>query len=155
MLEQFFRDTIKLATGNECPSLYGIMDIEQMPVNTLSISTRFKGTRENPSERGCISGIGIDNFTPQAFIAGILDGIAQELYSMYQGAEPRMLIGSGNCIRKTPLLQKILSEKFGTQIYIPVHKEEASYGAALYSLVTAGKIKCITDAQKLIRYTGR
>ena len=46
------------------------------------MNTRFSGTREDPSVRGSISGIGVDNFTPENLIAGVREGIAAELLEL-------------------------------------------------------------------------
>ena len=43
------------------------------------------------------------------------------------------LIGSGNGIRKNKLLQNILSKKFKHNLNISETKEEAAYGAVLFT----------------------
>ena len=166
LLENFFNAIIHIATGEKCDSLslYSIMEKMLNKVlcseNKLKITTTFSGTRENPLERGIIENLGIDTFTPEHFALGILEGIVDELYNMYNelskicDKKPTMLIGAGNGIRKNPILQRIFSEKFIMPIKIPVHKEEASYGAALYALIGIGYFKDITHAQQLIKYQG-
>ena len=102
--------------------------------------TTFSGTRSNPDERGSIQNIGVLNFTPAAMTLGMLKGILGELFEMYEvmcdkkGSKPTKLVGSGNGIRRNPLLQELAEEMFGMKLAIPVCKEEAAYGAALFAI---------------------
>jgi sedoheptulokinase len=162
LLDNFFRSIVYMATGKESPPLYDVMDKEAEKYlntgNKLEVSTMFRGTRENPLLRGAIGNIGMDNFTPQHFVLGILEGIVKELYDLYEnmipaaGEKPTIIVGSGNGIRKNQRLQRIISEKFNMKLQIPVYKEEAAYGAALFAMVSVGYFKDISEAQKMIRY---
>ena len=38
------------------------------------------------------------------------------------------------------------------KVQIPVHKEEAAYGSALYAMTAAGIYPTLDEAQKLITY---
>lgn len=134
LLERFFCETVSLATGNDCPSLYDVMNLTEPPEKRLSVSTLFCGTRRDPSQRGSVTGISDNNFTPQALIYGTLYSIAEELYGMYRGDVPSLLVGSGNCLRRTPLLRRILSEMFGAPLLLPQVAEEAASGAAFCAL---------------------
>lgn len=162
LLESFFRAVAEQASGKELPKLYELMEtfaeggfeIE----NPLEIATQFCGTRENPSLRGSIHNLGIDNFTPQHFTIGVLQGMVSELYTLYEGMKPQLsqmpkkLIGSGNGLRMNKTLQKMLVKCFDMPLAIPNHKEEASFGAALLALTSAGVFKDIEAAQQLIQY---
>ena len=160
-LEKFFRETAALAGGPEV-SLYGAMEREAEACvgspDRLRVDTRFSGTRQNPALRGGIAGLGLDNFHPGFFTLGVLEGIVEELYSFYREMEPGlakkpvMLVGAGNGLRKTALLQKLFAARFGLPLQIPVHQEEAAYGAALTALVGAGAAENIAQAQTVIRY---
>lgn len=157
-LESFIRQAAALC-GAEMSSAYPFIDrfLAQTPAapNPLRVSTGFSGTRENPESRGSIENISLDNFTPGHLIYGVLNGIADELYSMYAlcGESGRTsLIGSGNGLRKNAALQKIFSERFGMPLSIPVNKEEAAYGAALCALAACGKYESLAAAQQLIKY---
>ena len=46
----------------------------------------------------------------------------------------------------------LFSARFGLPLQIPVHREEAAYGAALTALVGAGAASSIAEAQAVIRY---
>ena len=41
---------------------------------------------------------------------------------------------------------------FNIKMQIPAHKEEAAFGAALYSLVAKGRFATINEAANLIKY---
>jgi sedoheptulokinase len=164
LLKEFFNSLIYTVTGKKCDNIYRVMEeMAEKAIhseNKLKISTTFSGTRDNPIKRGVIENLAIDNFTPEHFIIGILEGIVNELFNLYREMSnashkrPGMLIGSGNGIRKNIILQRILSEKFNMPIIIPLHKEEASFGAALFALIGIGYFKDIAEAQRLIKYQG-
>ena len=101
----------------------------------LIVDTRFSGTRSDPDHRGSIEAISTENFTPAALIYGVLDGMVQELYEMYQiitsetDQKKSKVIASGNGIRKNLWLQKIVNEKFCMQVQLAEYEEEAAVGA--------------------------
>lgn len=112
----------------------------------LHVRTTFCGTRDEPSMRGLIDGIGEDSFTPGALAAGILRGMAEELHGMLFEMDKRRpettpidrLVASGNAVRKNPALRETLTRVFGMKPAIPCHTEEAAFGAALYAAKCAG-----------------
>lgn len=173
LLEKFFRECAAMVTGREISSAYPGMDrrleaLESLgapapgapgePENPLEIETTFMGTRKDPSIRGAIRGIGVHNFTPDHFMRGFLAGMAGELYGLYEKAapalpeKPRFFAGAGNGIRKNPALRRVLERVFGLPLHIPLHREEAAFGAALTALTGAGFFPDIREAQKRIRY---
>lgn len=122
----------------------------------LEVSTTFGGTRSDPGKRGSISGIGLANFTPSALAAGVLQGMAQELYQMYQSIEKTQihtLAASGNAVRRNPVLVKLLEKVFGMPVMIPKEQEEAALGAAIFSAVSAGLSSREELAFRCVRYT--
>ncbi len=160
LLADFLRATAEFVTGETVKSAYPAIDayLAKSPVlhDPLKVSTRFAGTREHPSERGSIAELGLDNFTPQHMILGVLDGMVDELMSMYMpsdhGDTRTAMVGSGNGLRKNPALQRLLEERFGMKLSIPVHREEAAFGAALTGMTAAGLKENIEQAQALITY---
>ena len=65
----------------------------------------------------------------------------------------------GLCGLKRPLMHssnaalvKIFEEKFGAKLKVPKHLEEASFGVALFGLISCGVFKNAEEAQKIIRY---
>lgn len=162
LLEKFFRETAEMVTGEEVTSAYkgidSFLEKTESVENPVAFSTLFCGTRENPEERAKVVNLGIDNFTPGHFVYGVMNGMAEELYEMYEKGisvceeRPSTLIASGNGIRKNKALQRIVSEYFGMDIKIPGHKEEAAYGSAIFSLTSAGIYDTIQSALQLIQY---
>lgn len=161
LLEQFFRRIMEMS-GSHCESCYPMMDryLAEYPPNgpPLVVSTLFSGTREDPSVRGSISNIGVDNFRPEHLMTGVMAGMGRELYDMYETMQsclagpPSYLIGSGNGLRKNIHLRKKMEELFGLPMYIPVHCEEAAYGAALFAVTVSGHVFSLNELQKKITY---
>ncbi|HIS69841.1 MAG TPA: hypothetical protein IAA58_10820 [Candidatus Gallacutalibacter stercoravium] len=162
MLEGFFRSVATMAGIEQPPRLYDAMEHclqnAQPLTNPLRIATTFQGTREDPSARGSIQGLCAQNFTPAHFIAGTLEGIVQELYDFFLlmqqqlPAAPSCLVGSGNGVRENRALRRIAVQKFELPLRVPAHREEASFGAALWALAACGHFSSVGQAQGLIRY---
>ena len=161
-LENFFRDAAEMVTGEKCASAYPGIDKMLSSLDDIKtdlwVSTKLSGTRKNPDESGCIHNIRLDNLTPQDFTIGFLNGIAYELYDMYNSVgkdikkDLTKLVGSGNGLRQNKTLIKIFENLFDMKLMIPKHKEEAAFGAFLFSLVANKTYDTISSAQKLIKY---
>lgn len=168
MLEQFYQQAAGELFGiQESKMIYPAMERsaraflkEYGKDAAWKIQTIFCGTRTNPQERGSISSIGVENFTPGAMNAGMILGILNELYEMYEqmcrmsGKRAAYLVGSGNGLRQNKLMQELAEEMFGMSLKIPECEEEAAYGAALHSLVSAGLAASLEEVQQKIRYQG-
>ena len=162
MLEQFYRS----APG--CTSEEALYDyMEAQAEEFLSKHSReeawkiipvFSGTRSDPDKSGSISGIRTTNFTPGAMTAGMILGILEELNGYYgkmqklTGKRASVLVGSGNGIRRNPLMRRLAKELFGMPMRIPAFQEEAGCGAALAALHAAGYTSTLQEAQKKITY---
>ncbi|MBR5239410.1 MAG: hypothetical protein IKW04_02395 [Clostridia bacterium] len=138
LLEKFFHQ-FATKCGLEDKPYYDVMNClakEGLASgNIVNISTTFAGTRENPNLRGAITNIGEENFTPQSFAAGLLAGMAEELYELYQKMPHEgvtKLVASGNGVRKNPVLRQVIEEVFGMKLTIPDHTEEAAFGVAMF-----------------------
>ena len=156
LLKAFYSDILGYVTSPDDATVYGIMDrvLERYVEPALTVNTRFAGTRKDPQSSGSISGITTENFNPSALTYGVLCGMADELFTMYKQMDENRLgiVGSGNGIRKNPAFIKIIEEKFGGTLKVPLHTEEAAFGAALYGLVCCGIYKNAREVQKLISY---
>lgn len=64
----------------------------------------------------------------------------------------KYLVGSGNGIRKNPVLRKVASELFKREILVPTHEEEAAVGAAINGGVGSGVFKDFDEAKEVINY---
>lgn len=146
MLEQFYREVSGTDSGAK---MYSRMQeqaedfLEKYGKEAVwKVDTAFSGTRSDPSRRGMITGIGVENFHPGALTAGVICGILDELHEQYEqmckltGKKTTRLAGSGNGIRRNPLMRKLAEEMFGMPMYVSEYEEEAACGAAL----CAGKV---------------
>lgn len=140
LLENFFRqyaEAMGIAEMNHYAVMERLLDAGNSAEENWKIDTRFAGTRKYPDKRGSIQNIGIDNFTPASFILGVLEGMTEELYEMYQEMEQGLkspktkILGSGNGLRRNPCLQKLISQKFSMDFQLAEHTEEAALGAAM------------------------
>ena len=88
----------------------------------------------------------------------VLEGIAEQFRLLYGeieglGAGGRtQLVGAGNGIRKNALLREILQERFEMEMAVPMHTEEAAFGAALMAAVGSGTFESLAEAGKVIQY---
>ena len=158
-LERFLRQTAQLVTGCGDNAVYAAidryLDNASEPANALQIDTRFCGTRTQTYLRGSIQNLGMDNFTPQHLIWGVMQGIVTELLDLYIAGnhdKKKILVCSGNGLRKNPVLKKLFARRFGMDAVTPAHTEEAAFGAALCGLVSCGAFRSMHDAQSLIHY---
>lgn len=162
MLERFFRD-FAAAAGYEDRELYPILNRlaadavdAEASLGRLQVKTTFCGTREVPNETGAVFGINEERFTPGALAAGILRGMAEELYAMYETMphkQIRQLVVSGNAVRRNPVLRRILSEIFSMPVHMPAEQEEAAFGAAMIAAVGAGYAENTSALSGWIRYS--
>ncbi len=122
----------------------------------LSVSTLFKGTRAEPNKRASVTGIGIDNFTPEQLILGVNYGMVKELYEMYKAAglsDKTTLVASGNGVQKNKVLQNYLYDIFGMDLKLPAKGEEAAMGAAMYAFYCLDpNPEMMNDAKACIEY---
>lgn len=171
ILEQFFRSYAADAGAPDEPQ-YALMNAlaekalqreaagletrGQGADESLSVSPLFCGTRVDPSIRGSVTGISENNFTPGALILGTLRGMTDELYGYYSEmaslfpdrVRPDRVVGSGNGLRKNPVLQKLVAERFGVPLELSPFEEEAACGAAISGAMG------IFDQRNGVIYTG-
>ena len=140
LLKSFFEKTLD-CFGVTADNIYSVMDkmaVEDTDNCSLSVDTRFCGTRREPDIKGAILQITEDNFTPQQLTRGFLMGMCRELYAFYEqmekltGDKRTHLVGSGNGVRKNKILQHYLEETFKMPLEIPANTEEAAFGAAVF-----------------------
>lgn len=156
LLKSFYADLLSEVTSVTETQVYSLMNnlVSKIETPTLKTDTRFAGTRFDPSVKGSISNISVDNFTPSQLTKSFLQGMADELYNMYSQMNIKKsgIVGSGNGIRKNPALARIFEETFGSSLKIPAHLEEASAGAAMFALISCGVYDNSSEAQKHIKY---
>lgn len=89
-------------------------------------------------------------------ITGTLWGMASELYDMFREmphSHISTLVVSGNAVRKNPSFQQMLKEVFGMNVSVPVHREEAAFGAALFAAKIADVCENSENLASCIQYT--
>lgn len=157
LLENFFRSYSR-ALGID-KNQYPVMDeLAQRAYSNrndspMQVRPLFKGTREEPELRASVNGISADNFDAGGFILGTVEGMAEELYDMYEqsGIEGKsVLVASGNGVRKNRILQSLLKEKFDMELFLLENREEAATGAAMYAALCMGEE--LSKVKKVIRY---
>lgn len=156
LLKKFFSETIKLYTGEEMDDtdLYKIMvsvPYKEVQEDDIRVETLFGGTRSHPEKRGKIMNISCLNWHPENLIRGFLEGMSQELYDFYQllpnsvRERKTILVGSGNGIKRNPLLCQILEERFKCHLQVSACREGAALGACICGMVGNGYINNFTD----------
>ena len=156
LLKKFFSFFIKLYTGEEMDDtdLYKIMvsvPYKEVQEDDIRVETLFGGTRSHPEKRGKIMNISCLNWHPENLIRGFLEGMSQELYDFYQllpnsvRERKTILVGSGNGIKRNPLLCQILEERFKCHLQVSACREEAALGACICGMVGNGYINNFTD----------
>lgn len=141
LLENFFRQTAKMFEV-DCHSAYDAMfsclKENPAPISPVVVEPLFQGTRQDPALRGSIRNLDVHNFTPEALILGMMQGMTDELYAMYQcftlsGGKCETMFGSGNGLRKNSYLRECFENRFGFPLVMSSNEEEAACGAALYA----------------------
>jgi len=143
LLENFFRETVKMVTGADVScyaAMRNLMDAHEPVTDYPTVITTFAGTRCEPSVRGSFTNVSTTNMTPLHWIYGVLHGVANELYVMYQsylqagGSRKATMYGSGNGLRRINHLCQIISETFGYPLMLSENDEDAAFGAALFGM---------------------
>ncbi|MBO7748108.1 hypothetical protein I8J29_28345 [Paenibacillus sp. MWE-103] len=123
----------------------------------LRFATQFYGTRHDPLVLGHVAGIGPANFTPGHFAAGVLGGIVDELLGYVHLLPGRLLggvtnaAGSGNGIRRNPVLQRLLREHLNLPLQLAETQEEAAFGAAAYAAAASGAFPDLNAAMAAMK----
>jgi sedoheptulokinase len=98
------------------------------------VKPQFTGERHDPTLKGAFTGIGGEGLALGALARGLARGIVTNLRDMLP-AEMRAgrtaLVGSGNALRRNPLLQRMAEEEFALPLRLSAGREEAACGAAL------------------------
>ncbi len=156
LLCDFYHQIISEVLDISKSEVYNIMErfLQKTDPSPLTVDTRFAGTRESPELRGKVDNISTENFTPSALTQGVLCGMVEELYAMYQamGKKCTLATVSGNAIRKNPTLLAIVKERFELPVRLPLHLEEGAYGAALFGALSARVFPAMQEAQKRIHF---
>lgn len=164
VLERFIKQVGEQVFGlSSAPEVYDRLNELAASVAAGSEDLRcepiFTGSLREPRRRGVWSGVSDTNLTPGHLTRSLLEGMAAQFTLMYDAMQSAgvisrdHLIGSGNGVRKNPLLSALLSKSFHRPLHIVRHTEEAAFGAALCATVAAGEFPDIEAAGRhCIRY---
>jgi len=99
----------------------------------IEVHPHFLGERHDPALTGRMLGLTMDNLRLGAVARGLARGIVRNLHGMLPAAAlrgRRRVVGSGNALRRVPLLQAMVREEFGLPLVLSPGREEAATGAA-------------------------
>jgi sedoheptulokinase len=126
--------------GLEAPprdDLYArLNDLGLAATDAPTVRPHFMGERHEPGLRGAIDGLTMSNASLGALAKGLARGIMESLREL---APPEMLagrtrlVGTGNALRRNPLLRETAQEVFGLPFMLRDVFEEAAVGAALHA----------------------
>jgi len=105
--------------------------------DALTVTPTFVGERFDKQLRGAIGGVDMDNFSLGHLARGLARGIAANLKAMLPAealAGRRRIVGSGNALRRNPLLQEMVRQVFGLPLELSTRREQAACGAAIHSM---------------------
>ena len=158
MVEAFFRNYM-VSAGMQDTSQYKI--INQLALEAyengekgLDVDVSFFGKRSDPTRRGSIKNIDRQNFTPSALVLGVLRGMCNELYELYEGFEEKKtnIVASGGGVRQNEVLKRLIADRFGASVSVNATNEEAATGAALFAAFVVGKVKYHNGFAEYINY---
>ena len=147
MLEDFFKSYVASAGVQEEAQYKTINRIAKEAYEKgeqgLLVDAFFCGKRSDPCVRGSIKMIDRSNFTPAALIIGVLKGMCNELYELYEEmpVKKSQIVASGGAVRKNEILKSIIADTFGSSVSAGTIKEVTSTGVSLFAALALGKIK--------------
>lgn len=159
-VHRFFKSVLH-ACGAESlddETLFAIMKREAVREGQgepLEVCTMFTGTRRDPSVRGSIRGIGLDNLTMGNLVKGTVEGIVGELYEFAHAcggvfAPVRHMVATGSSIRRNEVFRDALGRRFALPVKVAEIDDGAGLGAALVGAVGTGVVS-LEDKKGLVR----
>ena len=141
-----------IETGNEWERIQYAKEIVERAVNLLDyflekyphverigLTGQMHGIVYVDKEGNCVSPLYTWQDARGSICYGVLKGMSTELYQMYTtiqketGIKIRRMIGSGNGLRKNPVLCEIIEDMFKAELVLADCEEEAATGAAMSS----------------------
>lgn len=113
--------------------------------SSLVVDTRFCGSRKEPTLKGSIGGIDLNNFTVGNLVLSFVEGVVKELHNfikeekeLFSSIDSIVAVGSG--VKKNSLFKESLKKEFALPIQNSDSSDEACYGAALIGSVASGSL---------------
>ncbi|MHC4123308.1 MAG: sedoheptulokinase [Planctomycetota bacterium] len=127
---------LKVATPSRDDLYKRLSELGLKATHMLEVRPNFLGERYDDLLRGSINRIDLENFDLGTVSRSLARGIIENLKDMlpayvFKGRD--RIVGSGNALRRTKLLQVMIEEVFGLRLDISQMQEEAACGAALNS----------------------
>ncbi|MBN1670207.1 MAG: hypothetical protein JXR37_04200 [Kiritimatiellae bacterium] len=100
----------------------------------LRVRPHIDGERHDPAVRASITGIGRANFSLGSLYQALADGIIANLRDRLPAAclaGREAVVGSGNAVRRQPLVQAAIERVMGLPLVRTEGREEAALGAAM------------------------
>lgn len=137
-LEDFMR-ALGVTPIPDLTQIYAVLQTLAEPrlTTNLRADPSFAGERHDTRLRGSLTSISFDNFTMGDLFAALSRGIVDSLKRMLS---PEMyngrceVVGSGNAIRRSAIMQQYIEEVFGMPIAVTSGGETTCTGAALLAL---------------------
>ncbi|MBI5726185.1 MAG: hypothetical protein HZA50_19665 [Planctomycetes bacterium] len=121
-----------------CPSkdeIFARMDeLGAKAPDSLVIGPQFLGERHDPTLRGAIGRIDLENFSLGGVARALARGILTNMKNMLPAellAGRKRIVGSGNALRKSALLRAMAEDVFRMPLILSEGQEEAAAGAAI------------------------
>lgn len=117
--------------------------------DVLRVRPSFLGERHAGALRGSVEGIDLNNFTLGNLARGLALGTLVNLKEMLPQSVLRnrtRIVGSGNALRRSRLLQSLTQEVFGLPLVLTEGREEAAVGAALNAIPNEASTENLTGA---------
>lgn len=132
-------------TDEEVFDLMKLAAVASTGDDSLVVDTRLTGTRKDPSARGSIRNIGLDNFTLGNLVGATVDGIIGELKSFTSDATDvfssvSKIVATGSSVRKNQLFSESLNRVFEMPASIAQVDDGAGFGSALIGAVAIGAV---------------
>ncbi len=100
---------------------------------SLRANASLAGERCLPDMRGSFAGLSFDNFTigdmTSALCRGLVTGLREAMPEALLRGRPQ-IVGSGNAICRSPLMQQVIREAFGRELILSELPEATACGAA-------------------------
>lgn len=142
-LAEFFLESVRQFTGVELDKTVVYQKMEEMALakteTDLQIFPYLYGSRADQNRCGEVTGLTEKNFYLSDFIRAFIAGMARELYDAYQQfpaelrCRKKVIVASGNGIRRNALLQQEIEKIFGLPVLLRQVEEEAAVGAAIWT----------------------
>jgi len=147
-LKDYCKDLLKQFGIERTDSdIYQVLDSLALKKETsegLVVDTQFLGSREKDARLGSINNLDTKNFTIANLALGFLQGMVHELHNPVMLTEKLpFIVASGNAVRKSPVVQKVIEQEFGCACKAPPFVEEAAIGSIL---------GCIDDKQSVMDF---